>query len=271
MILKNDNLGLLCGTFLGSILGSSITILVMKKLKKLEVKRNLEEEQKHLDEVYKFYNDKIKDLEAMKKDVNYAAINAKKSAEKTSKPSGYISTIKVTEDGRIDPSEFANPKTAMQERSAREDGVDIIDPSDFNEGGGVLETDNGWRPINYAKISQDKYKNLTKEYEREELETPKFPHLITKDSYEHAGGYVKEEVMYYEQNGIFADMEDNLIDHLTEQYFGLDNLNLFGTEQASLDGRNDLYEIYLRDEELHIDYHIIYNGTEDFEHLGDCR
>ena len=35
--------------------------------------------------------------------------------------------------------------------------------------------------------------------------------------------------------------------------------------------KNDLYEIYLRDEELHTDYHIIYNGTEDFEHLGDCR
>ena len=267
--------GLIIGTFVGNLVGSGVTILVMKKLKKLEYKRDLEAQQKQYEEVYAFYNNKIEELKKLKNGVDYAAVEVKKSnekLEKLNKISNSTSTVKVTADGRIDEEAYNNPKTMMQERQAADDGSDGPDPSDFNIGTGVLERDNGWRPkVDYAKISREKYSNLTKEYEREELVTPKFPHQITKDMYERAGGYIKEEVMYYEQNGIFADLEDNIVDHLTEEYFGIDNINLFGTEQATLDGKNDLYEIYLRDEELHTDYHIIYNGTEDFEHLGDCR
>jgi len=272
MTLKNDNLGLLCGTFLGTIVGSVGTIFVLKKLKKLEYKRDLEAQQKHLNEVYEFYNNKIEELKKLKTGINYAAVEQKNVPEKTPSTTTLTTRIKVTEDGRIDDTILnKSPKTAMQDAQS-EDVSDVPDPSDFNIGTGILETDRGWRPkVDYAKISKNKFQNLSKEYEREEIEEPKYPHQITKDSYERAGGYVKEEVMYYEQNGIFATLDDTIVDHLTEEYFGLDNLNLFGTEQASLDGKSDLYEIYLRDEVIHTDYHIIYNGTEDFDHLGDCR
>ena len=247
MILKNDNLGLLCGTFLGSILGSSITILVMKKLKKLEIKRNLEEEQKHLDEVYKFYNDKIKDLEVMKKDVNYAEI----SAQKAPKNNGYVSTIKVTEDGRIDPAEM---------------GVKVLKNDVSDEV--IVEGDRDYKPkVNYSKISQEKYKNLTKEYDRDEpeLDENPYPVQITKEQFEDEIAYRKENLIYYEQDGIFAGYDDVPVnDVYDEKYFGYENLGLFGSAQASLDGLSSDNELYLRDRLHNVDFHLIYNPTEAF-------
>ena len=221
--MKNNIVNILCGAFVGSAIGSFTTFFVLKKLKKLDVERNIEAENKRLDEVYDFYKKKLIPDEKEK---------------------------------------ITNPKFLYQEELAKEDKATLN--SSFVKG----------NKIDYSKIAKEEYSDLKKEYERDEIviDEKAFPHLITKDSYEHAGGYVKEEMIYYEQNGIFATVDDDTImDQYTEQYFGLDNLSLFGQPEASLDGKNSLYELYLRDEVMHIDFHIIFNGTDDFDHLGDCR
>ena len=257
---KNDNLGLLCGTFFGAILGSVGTIFTLKKLNKLEYKKDLEAEGERIAEVVEIYENRIKKLKDLK--ISGAAEEAKNDISKSESDKIVNENAKnahsrITLDTNIDDPDdqkITNPKFLYQDRIAEE----------------MKENKPNY---DYSKISREQYSDLKKEYEREPIiEEGKFPHLITQDSYEHAAGYVKEEVMYYEQNGIFATLDDDtIVDHLSEEYFGLDNLSLFGTEQASLDHKSSSYELYLRDEELHIDYHIIYNGTEDFDHLGDCR
>ena len=260
MMFKNDNLGLLCGTFFGAILGSVATIFTLKKLNKLEYKKDLEAEGERIAEVVEIDENRIKKLKDLK--ISGAAEEAKNDISKSESDKIVNENAKnahsrITLDKSIDDPDdqkITNPKFIYQDRIAEE----------------MKENKPNY---DYSKISREQYSDLKKEYEREPIiEEGKFPHLITQDSYEHAAGYVKEEVMYYEQNGIFATLDDDtIVDHLSEEYFGLDNLSLFGTEQASLDHKSSLYELYLRDEELHIDYHIIYNGTEDFDHLGDCR
>lgn len=256
---RSTQFAAILGTFFGGLLGSTGTILVFKKLDKLEHKKDLEAEAEHIAEVAETYEIRIKKLKEYYESKEIEEENdiseIKKSDEivneKAKEAHKRITLDKVIENP--DEPKILNPKFVYQDRLAEEDNA---------------------KPTDYSKISRDKYTDLKKEYEREPIidESVKFPHLITQDSYEHAGGYVKEEVMYYEQNGIFATLDDDtIVDHITEEYIGLDNLNLFGSQQASLDGKSSLYELYLRDEVLHIDYHIIYNGTEDFDHLGDCR
>lgn len=250
---KSTQFAAILGVFFGGLLGSTGTILVFKKLDKLEHKKDLEAEAEHIAEVAEMYENRIKKLKDLK--ISGAAEEAKND-DKIVNEKAKESHSRLTFDKVIDEPEepkITNPKFLYQEKIAEEDKKKQMD---------------------YSKISREKYTDLKKEYEREapDIDEHPFPHLITQDSYEHAAGYVKEEVMYYEQNGIFATLDDDtIVDHITEEYIGLDNLNLFGSQQASLDGKSSLYELYLRDEVLHIDYHIIYNGTEDFDHLGDCR
>ena len=249
--MKNNIVNILCGAFVGSAIGSFTTLFVLKKLKKLDVERNIEAENKRLDEVYDFYKKKLKEIEENAKNQEVKADNLIKAAKE--------SKVEVIPDEK---EKITNPKFLYQEELAKEDKATLN--SSFVKG----------NKIDYSKIAKEEYGDLKKEYERDKIEIDEkaFPHLITKDSYEHAGGYVKEEMIYYEQNGIFATVDDDTImDQYTEQYFGLDNLSLFGQPEASLDGKNSLYELYLRDEVMHIDFHIIFNGTDDFDHLGDCR
>ena len=261
MIFKNDNVGLLCGTFFGSVIGSLGTLFVLKKINKLEYKKDLEAEGEHIAEVIEVYEARIKKLKDLK--ISGAAEEAKNDISESDR---IVNENAKKAHSRIDINEIVSEPKSKEEPK-------ITNPK-FQYQDRIAEEMKESKPhYDYSKISREQYSDLKKEYEREPIiEEGKFPHLITQDSYEHAAGYVKEEVMYYEQNGIFATLDDDtIVDHLTEEYFGLDNLSLFGTEQASLDHKSSLYELYLRDEELHIDYHIIYNGTEDFDHLGDCR
>ena len=244
-MITNGGLGLLVGTFIGSIIGSTGTMFVFKKLGKLEQKKLNEHEEEHVEEVRKYYQEKIREITSN-------VVDASKSIEYAEK-----NVKDITEEK---PVVQAAPATEHRER-LKYDTLDI-------HGGDKADTG-----FDYSRISRSKYLDVQKEYEREEpeIDEDRYPIQIKKSDYENPDAYVKEEVMYYEQNGIFADMEDNIIDHLTEAYFGNENLAKFGSQQASLDGKSGLFELYLRDEEIHTDYHIIYNGTEDFEHLGDCR
>ena len=235
-MIKSGGLGLLVGTFFGSVLGSIGTILVFKKIGKLEEKKIIEHEEECLEEVRKYYQQKIEEI---RKD----RINATECIEFAKKNEVKTEPVKETP---------AKTRITFSDISVEEPQVKQVD---------------------YSKISKDKYTNLQKEYDRDEIEIDEeaYPHLIRKSEFERPGGYVKNEVIYYEQNGIFTDMEDNVIVHLDEKYFGLDTLSNFGSEQARLDNQSGVYEMYLRDEVMHQDYHIIYNGIDDFEHLGDCR
>ena len=98
-----------------------------------------------------------------------------------------------------------------------------------------------------------------------------FPHQIAEDEYKEDSRYAKIEIIYYEVEGVFATFDDKLVEYLDEEYFGIDNLNLFGTKQASLDGKSNLYEIYLRDERTHVDYPMVYDGCTSYfaEHKGE--
>ena len=110
------------------------------------------------------------------------------------------------------------------------------------------------------------------ELEEIKAEPPeKILHQITKDEYREDSRYAKIEIIYYEVNGVFATLDDKLVEYLDEEYFGIDNLNLFGTKEASLDGKSDLYEIFLRDEFIHTDYHMLYDGFINYfaEHEGE--
>lgn len=270
MRFRDDNLGFVFGTFIGSIIGSVGAIFVMKKLKKFDAKEQNKKNQKDIEQIQEYYENKIKELQTTK-DIKIDNIVKDNPPEKVMKVD--ISKLPETENKTEVVIKNPSPKDIVADIAKQyEEGE--YDPADFNEGTNLLEVDRGLRIIpqykkDYAKISR-KYENVNKAIEREEQkEKVEFPHQITKENYEMSGGYKKEELIYYEQNGIFADMNDNVIDEYTEEYFGLDNLNLFGTDQASLDGKSDPYEIYLRDRALLLDFHIIYNGTEDFEKIRE--
>ena len=256
--------GLIIGTFVGNLVGSGVTILVMKKLKKLEYKRDLEAQQKQYEEVYAFYNNKIEELKKLKNGVDYAAVEVKKSnekLEKLNKMSSSTSTVKVTADGRIDEEAYKSPKTLMQERQAAEDNAKVP----------IFDSDRERKiGMDYAKISREKYSNLTKEYDREELdiEPIKYPEQITMDEFEDEIAYRKETLIYYEQDGVFAGLDDIPVNDLyDEQYFGADNLLLFGSMQASLDGKSSTNELYLRDRIHNVDFHLIYEPIRAFSDI----
>ena len=241
MIFKNDNIGLLVGTFFGSIIGTVGTMLVLKKMGKLEEKKLNQHEEEVVEEVRNYYRKKIEEIKKNTNSFPKCIEAAEKSVERSEEKAVAIvdkSKTRIT----FDNVDIKNaPKAAQQ--------------------------------FDYSKISKEQYTDLKKEYEREEpiIEENQYPKQITRDEFERPGGYVKEELMYYEQNGIFTDMADAIVNHCTEKYFGADNLCKLGTPEATLDGRSGMFEIYLRDEEIHHDYHIILNSTDDFEHLGDCR
>lgn len=88
-----------------------------------------------------------------------------------------------------------------------------------------------------------------------------FPHQITKDEYEEDGRYAKIEIIYYEVDGVFATLDGKLVEYLSEEYFGIDNLNLFNTD----------CNIYLRSETKYVDYHMVYEGCTSYfaEHKGE--
>ena len=88
-----------------------------------------------------------------------------------------------------------------------------------------------------------------------------FPHQIMENDYENDSTYAKIEIIYYEVDGVFATFDGKLVNYLDEEYFGFKNLNLFNADS----------NIYLRDEELHIDYYMIYEGCTSYfaEHKGE--
>jgi hypothetical protein len=87
-----------------------------------------------------------------------------------------------------------------------------------------------------------------------------FPHQITEDEYKEDNRYAKLEIIYYEVDGVFATFDGKLVKYLEEEYFGIDNLNSFK------DGNT-----YLRDETIHVDYHMVYEGCTSYfaEHKGE--
>lgn len=264
MFLKDYNIGFVIGLGLGSTIGSLSTVLILKKLKKLDYEEQNKKNLAKVDEIYKFYNDKLKELE-------------EKENKKEQKDIEIEIKEKKKEENGI-PIRTVSPKIMFQEKIANEKYEDgEVDPADFNEGSAVLETDRGIRiPRNdrkgineiydYSKVHNKNFKDLEKEYERDELkEVITFPHQITRYQFENDGGYVKEDLTYYEQNGVFVDQKcDEVIDAYDENYFGLDNLNKFGTSEASIDGQNDLNEIYLRDNNINVDFRIERNSSEDW-------
>lgn len=88
-----------------------------------------------------------------------------------------------------------------------------------------------------------------------------FPQPITEAEYKEDNRYAKIEIIYYEVDGVFTTFDDKLVEHLNEEYFGYDNLNRL----------NAYYNVYLRDEKIHVDYHMIYEGCTSYfaEHKGD--
>ena len=281
MSIKNNNFGLALGTFLGSIFGSTATIFIMKKLKKLEEKQFRKEESDAIQEVTEYYEKKIKEIKDLKIsgsieeydkfDKNVITINGNNGNTSNTNNHSRITLDKVIDEPeenhekqQIKDIVLGNPKFIMQD----DDGNNIeIDPSDYNIGTNQLETDRGIRPnrVDYSKISRNKYTGLQKEYEREELkiDVVKLPKQITKKEYDFDTRYNKVELMYYETNGIFTTMDDEVHDEYSEEYFGSDNILKFNSPEASLDGQNAFNELYLRDEELKIDYCIVYT-SEDF-------
>ena len=203
---KSTQFAAILGVFFGGLLGSTGTILVFKKLDKLEHKKDLEAEAEHIAEVAEMYENRIKKLKDLK--ISGAVEEAKeaKNSDEIVNEKAKEAHSRLTFDKVINEPEepkITNPKFLYQDKLAEEDKKKQMD---------------------YSKISREKYTDLKKEYEREapDIDEHPFPHLITQDSYEHAAGYVKEEVMYYEQNGIFATLDDDsIVDHITEEYISL--------------------------------------------------
>ena len=134
MRLNNGKLGFLLGTFIGGIISSTGTILVLKKLKKLEEKAFNEAESEAILEVTEYYKNKIKYMKKVPVfEVKYAEYEHENPVEY------HKEEPKIT-----------NPKFLYQEQIAAEDNK---------------------KPIyDYSKISKAKYTDLQKEYEREELD-----------------------------------------------------------------------------------------------------
>lgn len=230
---KRNSSGLLLGALIGSLIGSTGTLLVLKKLGKLEEKKLAEREAEHIEEVKRYYEAKIKEA---KNKVNEEKKNTETAEKVIAEVKNDIKTLERPNKSRISY-----------------EGLDVKD-------------EDPTPAFDYSKISKDKYKELQKEYEREEIleEYDEHPHQITKGCYENEPGFHKMELMYYEQNGIFTYMDDTICNTVTEEVIGADNLSLFGTDDASIDGLSGMYDLYLRSSKIMTDFHLIYNGTEDY-------
>jgi len=103
--------------------------------------------------------------------------------------------------------------------------------------------------------------SVWKDYDIVDKPTENFPRQISEDEYEEDGRYAKIEIIYYEVDGVFATFDGKLVEYLNEEYFGIDNLNLF----------NEYCNICLRDETIHVDYHMVYEGCASYfvEHKGE--
>ena len=88
-----------------------------------------------------------------------------------------------------------------------------------------------------------------------------FPDQITEDEYKEDSRYAKIKIIYYEVDGVFTTFDNKLVKYLDEEYFGIDNLNLFNKD----------CNIYLRDEIIHVDYHMVYEGCTSYfaEYKGE--
>ena len=272
-MIKSNKISFLLGTLIGTVLGSTGTILVMKKMKKLNEKHFIAEESEAIDEVRLYYENKIDDLkkvkiastvEEIKNDIQPVVTNATVTQQNHKR----ITLDKVIDEPQekteVPNIVITNPKFIIQD----ENGDEIaIDPSDLNQGDNVLEVDKGFRPnFDYSNISKEKYTNLQKEYDREPIQLNEVHALkqITKREFDFNTGYKKIELMYYEQNGVFTTMDDEICDEYKEEYFGIDNILKFNSEEATLDGQNAWNELYLRDDALKIDYCLVYTN-EDVE------
>ena len=109
---------------------------------------------------------------------------------------------------------------------------------------------NGLRPVELKKIKAEPIKPIEK-----------FPQPITEDEYKKDSRYAKIEVIYYKVDGVFTTLDKKLIEYLDEEYFGIGNLNRL----------NAYYNVYLRDEKTHVDYHMFYEGCTSYfaEHKGE--
>lgn len=87
-----------------------------------------------------------------------------------------------------------------------------------------------------------------------------FPYQISEDEYKNNSIYAKIEIIYYEVDGVFATFDGKLVKYLDEEYFGIDNLNSFKDCNT-----------YLRDETIHVDYHMVYEGCTSYfaEYKGE--
>ena len=272
-MIKSNKISFLLGTLIGTALGSTGTILVMKKMKKLNEKHFIAEESEAINEVRLYYENKIEDLKKVKIASTVEEIKNDIQPVVTNSTTVQQNHKRITLDKVIDePQEetevpkivITNPKFIIQD----ENGDEIaLDPSDLNQGDNVLEVDKGFRPnFDYSNISKVKYTDLQKEYDREpiQLNEVHFPVQITKREFDFNTGYKKIELMYYEQNGVFTTMDDEICDEYKEEYFGIDNILKFNSEEASLDGQSAWNELYLRDDTLKIDYCLVYTN-EDVE------
>lgn len=114
--------------------------------------------------------------------------------------------------------------------------------------------DNGFnKPVELEEIKAEPFKPV------EPIEN--FPHQITEDEYKEDSRYAKIKIIYYEVDGVFATFDGKLVEYLSEEYFGIDNLNLF----------NEDCNIYLRSETKYVDYHMFYEGCTSYfaEHKGE--
>ena len=241
MILKNDNLGLLCGTFFGGLLGSVGTILVLKKLKKLEEKEFNKAESQAVNEVTEYYEKKLNELKNVKIFGDVSKLEKDKNLTNEIPEKKPEMKPELVVDKRLEKIEFTSPKTIMQERQAEEE----LKKTRFD----------------YSKISKARYEDLTKEYVRDE---PDYEEVL----------YPKENLIYYEQDGVFAGYDDiPVTDVYDENYFGADNLALLGTPEASLDGLSSMNELFLRDAAHNVDFHIIYDPIHCFSDIenGDSE
>lgn len=256
MGINNGAIGFAIGAIVASAVSSAVSIFIVNKLKKQDI-------QEEIDKITNFYDQKIKEILKEK--------NEKKSIQPEIKTDEIEKSFK--EKNNSNPS----PKIMLQDQLAKEkNSFGSDDPADMSEGTGQLEVDRGVRitrnnnaniKVDYAKMYKD-YEVLAKEYEREEKkEEIKFPIQITKDDYDMTGAYRKEELIYYEQNGYFVDEAGQICDEYSENYFGINNISLFGTPEASLDGESSIYELYLRDKDLRIDFHIEINKDDDYNKI----
>lgn len=228
---------------IGLFIGGAIGVFVGWKLSERS-KKDVEEAK--MEELQAFYDSKIAELKAVQ--VDYSKLT--KDIPETSKNEAQ----NTEENGNGRPKILPLDTTFYHP-----DGTDDLPPFD------------------YSKLSHN-YTDLQKTYDREaDLKgenKPYFPRQISRKQFETPNEFLKVKLTYYEQNGIFTDMNDWPDDTIDEDYFGLDNLSKFGTEEANIDGEFGGDTLYFRDERAQKDFMILYDGVTDFNDVtpgGLCK